>query len=209
MIPKFLISAFFVLIVNQSFGQDFEFTWRIETLVKNSSFLVKISQSNTFRENRIYETFSSDSIIKKMKAKDCDSLIKFINSYSFPLKGNYSDAPNTREYFDTKFLKDTNWIVLGNDTLRKELQVRRGYIYDKDSNKYYQEIINRSCWTDGTIYSGEFISKDFHKRYSVYCTKLTKTDYLLNNFMYSLMKKYSGKNYSQLGEVISSDYPEK
>jgi hypothetical protein len=99
--------------------QDFEFIWRVWPSFDNS-YIVIISEKNSKKSFVIKQTVSFDSIIKKIKKKDCDTLLSFLNTYDFPNLGSKVYGRKVREYAETITLPDTNWVILNGDSIRRE-----------------------------------------------------------------------------------------
>ena len=200
-----LFSSFILTTI--SFSQDYIFTWIIKPSFYKS-YKITVLHKDKLCEIIIKESLAKDSIVKKISKVHIDSLYNFLEKFSFITKNNGSTDSIVRLYFNTKILLDTNWIVLKNDTLRKESIKSMGYIFDKDSNKFYSESRQNIIWTDGNVYEGEYKTLNFTKRYSVYCAYISEIDYELNKFMYRLISRYDSKNdYKYLGKMIIEDKP--
>jgi hypothetical protein len=195
---------------NQAFCQDFGFTWRISPSLAGPCYGVKIVQSKNKRVIQLQEDRSGLKKTIQIEKKDCDSLISFLNQYEFPDKSsNIIEGPKHREYLDYKLLSDSSWIVIANDTVRREYLDMK-FLYDHDLKKYYQETQSMSIFTDGTMYEGEFTTPNEEKRYSIYCAKLADKDHVLNDMIYSFVIKYFKKDqYKYLGKMIENDKPKK
>jgi len=205
---KTRLLIFCIGISNLVFCQDFNFTWQIHTSLVNRSYIVKITQHDSKRYIYLKKYNWRHFKSKKIDKNNCDSLLSFLNSYDFPTKGSTISRPY-REYIDTKWLADSNLVILHNDTLRRG-QLNENYIFDSDSNKYYCNATWFVSWTDGTTYEGEYITSFGHKDFSVYCVRLNDKDYFLNKLIYSLViKYYREKQYIYLGDLIEDDKPRK
>jgi hypothetical protein len=205
---NFIIAIFILLAGQNCFCQDFVFSWRVWPFSYNS-YSVRIIKNGSKKIIVIKDSWSNDSTVKKLKKVDCDSLVNFLNNYNFRHKGSSISHPY-KEYFNTVFLHDSNWVVLNNDTIRKSSIRPMGYYFDPDSNRYYEERWWGISWTDGNTYEGEYITDSFSKHFKVYCARIEPNEYKLNLIILELILKYNKRNdYSILKNIIVSDKPGK
>jgi hypothetical protein len=192
---------------NILYSQDFKFKWQVRPSFSRA-YTVKIERNESKSHILIKEIVANDSIKKKIDKSDCDTLVKFLKSYDFPVKGSTINGPIFRKYYDTKLLPDTNWVIFQGDSIRRKQLWWDGYSFDDDSNKYYTEIQKVITWTDGNTYEGEFIDYNNKKTFSVYCARISEKDYGLNKLILHFIIKYDTKNdYARLKEMIERDKP--
>jgi hypothetical protein len=190
-----------------SYSQDFEFIWKVWPSF-DISYTLKIREKNSDRIIIIKQTSSNDSIINKIEKRDCNMLVGFLNNYDFPNKGNIVYGPKIRIYNDTKVLKDTNWVIISKDSVRRESLWIYGYLFDNDSNKFYEESQKAAFITDGNTYTGEYINANERKNFTVHNARISSKDYELNKLVYSFILKYGSKSiFVHLGKLIESDKP--
>jgi hypothetical protein len=208
-----LLALFVILYLSAltSYSQNFEFIWKLRQYI-DISYEVKISEKNSTRNIVIKWIPFHDSIINQVEKQDCDLLVSFLKKYNFPNKGNIIYGPKKRIYNDTQVLPDTNWVLMKDDSVRRELLWIHGYLFDNVTNKFYEETQSLGFWTDGHTYSGEYRFDNGQKEFSVYCAQVTTEDYILNKLIYSLIKKYASKmnfvmDFGHLGTLIESDKP--
>jgi len=195
-----------ICLSNLVYSQDFSFTWNISPSLAGRYYTVKINQNDSKREIQLRETVSKQFRTKKIDKKDCDSLFSFLCKYDFSDKGSNTIAgPKFREYIDIKWMPDSNWVILQNDTVRRDL-LEIKYIYDKSQKKYYGEAQMMNTYTDGTDYFGEFITPNTERKFKIYCVRLTDKDYELNILIYGLVVKYFNER-PDLLKMIESDRP--
>lgn len=196
-----------ILTVNIGNCQNFDFLWQIWPSFSNS-YTVKIIQENNKRTITIMESNSNDSIVKKFKKSDIDILISFLDTYDYPIKGSHIIGPITKEYHETILLPDTNWLVVSGDSIRKDFLHARGYIFDTDLNKCYNEIQAHISWTDGCTYKGHLKTFENYKKFDVYSARLSTKDYHLNQLIYKFITSYDkDTSYDRLKFQIDVDKP--
>lgn len=204
---RFILLIIFIWINNIGYSQDFKFKWEIWPSF-SKSYTVRIEKTNSTSHIIIKETTANDSIVKTINQNDCDTLISFLDKYDFPIKESTIYGPKFRIYVETKLLPDKNWILIKGDSLKLELLESKGYHFDKDSNKCYNEAQMIEEWIDGNTYEGEYIKSNIKRTFSVFCARTSSMDIKLNRLVYNLMTKYDRlSDYYQLKELIESDKP--
>ncbi len=204
---RFYILVFFTWICNVGLCQDFNFKWQIWPSLRKA-YSVQIEKRDADSYIIIKEFGVDDSIRKNISSNDCDTLISFLDKYNFPIKGNTIYTSTVREYYETNFLPDTNWIQIKGDSIRLEFMYLHGYYLDKDSNKCYTESQLMNTWTDGNTYEGEYINSSIKKTFSFYSARLSLMDFKLNNMICDFIIKYGiEKDYKRLKQVIYADKP--
>jgi len=205
---RLIILLFIFLNLLKINSQDFEFLWEITPFARKA-YTVRINQIKNRSTIMIKESYSNDSVVKRIKTNDCDTLIDFLNNYNFPIKGSTIYGSVFKKYIDIVMLPDTNWIIFKGDSIRKVAINWPEYKFDTDSNKYYTEGQMIQTWTDGNTYEGYFLSNNGKRKYKIYCARIDKKDFELNQLVYKLITMYDKKNtYLQLKEVIDADKPQ-
>lgn len=114
----------------------------------------------------------------------------------------------SKEYQNTKSLKDPGLILLNGDSIRLNSSLGIGLMFDKDSKKYYYERTSKNCITDGTNYEGRFKMNNKIQEYNIHSGRISEEDYRLNQIICNLIKSYfSNQDYSILLKEIENDKP--
>jgi hypothetical protein len=177
-----LILLSFMDCMCQDFKLDMEFN---PSFIEKSTLTVEKDSINCF----ISFNTKSFSEKKEISCFEIDSLKDFFRTYDYSVKTNGSSR-RIRQYIDTKMLPDSNWIVLGKDTVRKDLQWNRGYIFDPDSNKYYSEIVMMSTYTDGITVHGQLSLEDTVKKINFFSPCNGEQHHFLTILLFRLMNQY-------------------
>lgn len=194
--------------------QDFTFIWEVNPSLGNRSYTVSINKKQSISTITLRKSFSKKEKKKKFKKIDRDSLTTFLNKYSFPYRSssNFECEAVQRDYLYTKFLPDGQRVIIEKDTFFSERLKSRHYDYKYDSieHKYYFEWRKKISFTDGTSFKGEYITKDFDKKFYIYCVWIKEKDYELNKMIYRFVTRYfKFEDYQYLGKIIEDDKPRK
>jgi len=219
---KKVVIILIVLVCNLTliFSQDIKFKWSVNPSLGGVRHVVEVVKLNSKCYFQIKNTFTKETLKKKITIDEFNSFDNFLSNYDFPRRGGeYCDTIQT--FFETKILPDTNWVSVNGDSLRikqmpyyvekskyHEKTTDGFYEYDRASKKCYTIILKCNSITDGTTYKGEYIKNDFVKNYSLQSSRLSTTDYKLNKIVLALVKKYDVKGdlYKQL-IFIEKDTP--
>ncbi len=191
--------------INVLFGQEIQFTWNIlPSIGKIDGVIIEKKGTQSYlriKNNKKYKSFS-----KKIQKKDFDNLIVFLDNYEFPNKVDNLICDTIRIYYDTKFLPDSNWVYVNEDSLLiNQLPLtKRNYYYEFDKNlkKCYSEFVKSKVFTGGTNFKGEYTKLNLTKHYNIYSAKLDVNDYKLNLIILYLVRKYLRKADSTLLEKL-------
>jgi hypothetical protein len=166
----------------QNFTLDMEF---------NPSFIEKSKLTVEKDSNSCFISLNTKSFSerKEISCFEIDSLKDFFKTYDYSVKTNGS-SKYIRHYMDTKILQDTNWVVVKQDTVRKDLRNRLGYIFDPDSNKYYYEDVMMCTWTDGITVKGQLSNGDTVKKIYFFAPSKGEQNHFLAKLLFELMNQY-------------------
>ena len=187
----FLLSAFFQTV----FSRDYEFIWQLNSSLAGYSYTIKIEKENSKSLIKFYIENPKDSCFANVKNTDCDSLFNFLSNYLFKSKGGSKILEIVKDYQDVISLNDSNWIFLKGDSLRLEIAILKGLMFDKLTNKYYYEQFRMIDWTDGITFTGKLKTNDIYKEYKIHSGRISEEDYTLNKIIVSLVKKYISNHY--------------
>lgn len=199
-----IIMIFIFSFLSQNFTncQNIKMIWEAIPTYGNS---YKVVVNNKFI--KIKSDLSKDSIIKEIAEEDFIKLMYFFNNNSFPIKGN-TIKKIIKEYYETVFLEDSNWILLNGDSLRSNILRLQGFYFDPISKRYYKEIKAYNTWTHGTDFKGIYKKNGCVKEFKFYSARISEQDYQLNNLIKNLVKKYDTRGeFNGLLELIESYKP--
>ena len=214
-----IILILLTLKLTVSFSQDIKFKWSIWPSFGNAHE-VTVEKKDSKCYLHIKKISGKKSLKKRIPIEAVDSLINFLENYDFPHRGS-SIRDTLRTYFETKILPDTNWVYVNGDSLRlNQLTLHKmqppyynkiydGYYeYDRKLKKCYIGYIKCDIWTDGTSYKGEYIKLNSTRTFSVYCSRVSPNDYILNKLVVNLVNKYDKKgDFTSLKKQIEKDIP--
>lgn len=191
-----------------SIAQNFTFTWGNHPSLAGRYYKISIKKKDASATITLDESYAKLHKKNKFTAVDCDSLLLFLNSYDFPMKDNNVVERIYKKYCDTKFLDDGKRVIINKDTFNVDDTKRTLLKFDPQQQKYYQEETYCEIFTDGSRYSGEFVTDDSQKKFNVYCAYINDKDYALNRLVYRLVARYFAPgDYKYLDNIIESDKP--
>ncbi|HLO57857.1 MAG TPA: hypothetical protein VK179_03895 [Bacteroidales bacterium] len=125
---RFITSVLIAFICNSLYCQDFMFKWQIWPSF-NKGYTVFIDRKDNNGIMLINEDGTSRFTKRKVSQKDCALLNSVLETYEFPHKPSILQGAITREYYNTKVLNDTSWVIIDGDSLRRSLAWAHGSDY--------------------------------------------------------------------------------